>query len=109
MPVRFQRVRAEGCRMSIPAPRFAMLAGLSGQASSEDRRELLRKVTEAMDNPVPGGRSVQELDGLLATVASDYSAQVRADLARLVANKDALFTCSAQLFARDDIEVARPV
>ncbi|MBA2587761.1 MAG: DUF2336 domain-containing protein [Alphaproteobacteria bacterium] len=95
--------------MSIPAPRFAMLAGLSGQASSEDRRELLRKVTEAMDNPVPGGRSVEELDSLLATVAADYSAQVRADLARLVANKDALFTCSAQLFARDEIEVARPV
>ena len=42
-------------------------------------------------------------------MAADYSAQVRADLARLVANKDALFTCSAQLFARDDIEVARPV
>ena len=95
--------------MSSPAPRFAMLAGLSGQSSSEDRRELLRKVTEAMSNPVPGGRSVQELDGLLATVASDYSAHVRADLAKLVANQDALFTCSAQLFARDDIEVARPV
>jgi len=95
--------------MSSPAPRFAMLAGISGQSSSEDRRELLRKVTEAMSNPVPGGRSVQELDGLLATVASDYSAHVRADLAKLVANQDALFTCSAQLFARDDIEVARPV
>jgi uncharacterized protein (DUF2336 family) len=95
--------------MSSPAPRFAMLAGLSGQSSSEDRRELLRKVTEAMNDPVPGGRSVQELDGLLATVASDYSAHVRADLAKLVANQDALFTCSAQLFARDDIEVARPV
>jgi uncharacterized protein (DUF2336 family) len=95
--------------MSSPAPRFAMLAGLSGQTSSDDRRELLRKVTEAMDNPCLGNRNVEELDRLLSTVASDYSAHVRADLARLVANNDALFTCSAQLFARDDIEVARPV
>src|SRR3954464_2602450 len=40
--------RSRKLRMSSPAPRFAMLASLSGQASSEDRRELLRKVTEAM-------------------------------------------------------------
>ena len=95
--------------MSSPAPRFALLAGFNGQSSSEERRELLRKVTEAMDNPCPAGRSAQELDGLLAAVASDYSAHVRADLAKLVASNDALFACSAQLFALDDIEVARPV
>lgn len=95
--------------MSNPAPRFAMLTGLSGQASSESRRELLRKVTEALDNPCPGDRNIQELDGLLSAVAADYSAHVRADLAKLVSSRDGLFTCSAQLFAMDDIEVARPV
>ncbi|MCX7282162.1 MAG: hypothetical protein NTX21_11670 [Alphaproteobacteria bacterium] len=42
-------------------------------------------------------------------MAADYSAHVRADLVKLVANQGALFTCSAYLFARDDIEVARPV
>ena len=39
--------------MTFHTPRFAMLADLAKQTSSEGRRELLRKVTEALDPSVP--------------------------------------------------------
>jgi uncharacterized protein (DUF2336 family) len=94
--------------MSQPAPRFARLAELSNQTSSESRRELLRQVTEQLSH---GSSSVDlaGFDQLLSAVASDYSTQVRADLAKLIAGSDAQFACAAQLFALDDIAVAEPV
>jgi uncharacterized protein (DUF2336 family) len=95
--------------MSSLAPRFAMLADLDKETSSEGRRELLRRVTDAMAGGVHSHDPAQ-LDLLLAGVAADYSAQVRADLAQLIVGNDNMFVASAQLFAMDDkIEVAAPV
>ena len=95
--------------MSDPAPRFAKLAELSSQTSSEGRRELLRQVTEQLSSQGGGHSDFASFDQLLTAVASDYSTQVRADLAKLIAGNDALFACSAQLFALDEIAVAEPV
>lgn len=88
-----------------------MLAELSSQTTSEGRRELLRKVTEALD---PAGTAssqadMAQFDEILATVAEDYSVQVRSQIARLVASGAAPFSHTAQRFAMDDIEVARPI
>ena len=95
-------------QMSDHAPRFAKLAGLSNQTSSEGRRELLRQVTEHLSSAGSDG-DFAGFDQLLTAVASDYSSQVRADLAKLIARSDAQFTCAAQLFAMDEIAVAEPV
>ena len=96
--------------MTFHTPRFAMLSDLAKETTSEGRRELLRKVTEAFDPAVPlAADEVAEFDGILAAVASDYSSQVRAQIARLVASSLAPFSHSAQRFALDDIEVARPI
>ena len=94
--------------MFDPAPRFAKLAELSSQTSSEGRRELLRQVTEQLSSH-GGSSDMAGFDQLLSAVASDYSTQVRADLAKLISGNDAQFACSAQLFALDEIAVAEPV
>ena len=96
--------------MNTHTPRFAMLADLAKETSSEGRRELLRKVTEALDPAPPlAGDEIGQFDEILATIASDYSTQVRSQIARLIASSLAPFSRSAQRFAMDDIEVARPV
>ncbi len=87
-----------------------MLADLAKETTSEGRRELLRKVTEAFDPATPmAGDEITQFDDILATVACDYSKQVRSQIARLVASSLSPFSRSAQRFAMDDIEVARPV
>lgn len=94
----------------MTASRFAMLADLAQESTSEGRRELLRKVTEALD-PKAGlaEEDVAEFDGLLSTIASDYSAQIRGQIAKLVAGSLSSFSHTAHRFALDDIEVARPI
>ena len=95
--------------MTVHTPRFAMLADLAKETTSEGRRELLRRVTEALDPAAPlAADEVAAFDDVLATIASDYSTQVRAQIARLVASSLSPFSRSAQRFAMDDIEVARP-
>ena len=96
--------------MTSTTPRFALLADLAKETTSEGRRELLRKVTEALD-PKSGlaDEEVVEFDGLLAAIASDYSTQIRAQIARLVASSLSPFSHTAHRFALDDIEVARPI
>jgi uncharacterized protein (DUF2336 family) len=95
--------------MSTHAPRFAKLADLAKQTTSEGRRELLREVTEAIgQTAVRPDADMAAFDNLLTVVAADYSTQIRADLAKLIAT-NAQFACSAQLFALDDIGVAEPV
>jgi len=94
----------------MTTPRFAMLADLAKETTSEGRRELLRKVTEAFDPAAPlAGDEVAQFDDVLASVAADYSKQVRSQIARLIASSLAPFSRSAQRFAMDDIEVARPL
>jgi uncharacterized protein (DUF2336 family) len=94
--------------MSDHAPRFSKLADLSKQTTSEGRRELLREVTEALGQSVRLDTEIAAFDHLLTAVASDYSTQIRADLAKLIASNPQ-FACSAQLFALDEIDVAEPV
>ncbi|HWC62211.1 MAG TPA: DUF2336 domain-containing protein [Rhizomicrobium sp.] len=94
--------------VSPQAPRFAKLAELSQQTTSEGRRELLREVTEALSQSARPETDIAAFDQLLTAVASDYATQVRADLAKLIAHNPQ-FACSAQLFAMDQLEVAEPV
>jgi uncharacterized protein (DUF2336 family) len=87
------------------APRFASLATLDG-LDSESRRALLRQVTDGLD--ITACSDVAEFDQALAAAAADYSTQIRAEIARLVAGHAGL-TCVATSLAFDDIEVAGPI
>jgi len=91
--------------------RFALLKELPNRTSSEARRELLREATENL-----AGRSGAltpeanaELDRIMASVASEFSIQVRAEFARLIAANATHFANTAAHFAMDEIEVAAPV
>lgn len=92
-----------------PTPRFSMLSGLGREVTSEGRRELLRKVTEALAAPARNAAETGEIDQLLEAVAADYSQHVRAEIARLVAGRGGDFTRAAAAFAMDEIAVAEPV
>jgi uncharacterized protein (DUF2336 family) len=94
----------------IVMSRFSRLADLAKETSSDGRREILRQVTDAMERQSFQGGDVAVFDEILSTLAADYSTQVRANLARLVASSNAAFARSAQMFALDEkIEVAAPV
>lgn len=94
------------------APRFASLAKLdSAEMSSTDRRELLRQVSSTLD--AQGGEidpaTMAKFDAALtAAAAADYSKQVRAEIARIVAGHAGLRKI-AESFAFDDISVAAPI
>lgn len=97
--------------MSLEASRFALLANLPKESSSEGRRELLRKVTDALlvnaQNQSEADHAA--LDQLLSAVASEYSTRVRAEIAQIVARTNAPIANTVRQFALDDIEVADPV
>ena len=91
--------------------RFALLKDLPNRTSSEARRELLREVTQSLsgrDGALTGAETA-DFDRIMASVASEFSTQVRAEFARLVAASPAHFTQAAEQFALDEIEVAAPV
>ena len=58
--------------MTAIKSRYELLAELDGQESSATRREILRKVTEALDDVIPNDRNIEELDKLLCEIAADY-------------------------------------
>jgi len=91
--------------------RFALLKELPNRTSSEARRDLLRQVTESLSgrDGAPSAEETAELDRIMASVASEFSTQVRAEFARLVASQAAHFGQAAERFAMDEIEVAAPV
>jgi len=91
--------------------RFALLKELSSRTSSEARRELLREVTGSLGSraSVLSGEDAAELDRILASVAADFSVEVRTEFAKLVAASTTRFCHSAEQFALDEIEVAAPV
>ena len=76
---------------------FALLKELPSRTSSEARRELLREVTQALSSRegVPSAAESAELDRILASVASEFSTQVRAEFAKLVAANAAHFSQAA--------------
>ncbi len=88
-----------------------MLTDLAKETSSEGRRELLRKVTDALaaDNQNSTADDHVVLDELLCAVASEYSARARAEIAQLVARSNAPIVQTARRFALDEIEVAAPI
>jgi len=89
--------------------RFALLKDLPNRASSEARRDLLREVTESLRGNTPSAEEAGELDRIMASVAADFSVEVRTEFARLVAASATRFCQSAEQFALDEIEVAAPV
>jgi uncharacterized protein (DUF2336 family) len=91
--------------------RFALLKELPNRTSSEARRELLREVTDNLSgrNGMPSAEESAELDRVMASVASEFSLQVRAEFAKLVCANAAHFRHTAERFAMDEIEVAAPV
>jgi uncharacterized protein (DUF2336 family) len=92
-----------------PVSRYLMLKGLGGATGSEQRRELLRAVTDAMATPTHSKAEMDELDAVLAQVAREYSVEVRTQFARLLAASASGFSRSAEAFANDVIEVAAPL
>jgi uncharacterized protein (DUF2336 family) len=97
--------------MSQAGSRYALLQNLSNSASSDQRRELLRQVTDALTNNArsPSEAEFAELDEVLTLAASEYSTQVRTEFARLVAASVTRFCHASEQFAMDEIEVAQPV
>ena len=91
--------------------RFALLKDLPAASSSEERRALLRRATEALSQPAHAVTDAEfgELDELLSEVAEEYSLAVRIEFARLVAASVGRFCGTASRFALDEIEVAAPV
>jgi uncharacterized protein (DUF2336 family) len=91
--------------------RFALLKELPNRTSSEARRELLREATESLSgrSGTLSSEASAELDRIMASVASEFSIQVRAEFARLIASNAAQFAHTAEHFAMDEIEVAGPV
>ena len=100
-----------GQPLTTSSSRFGLLTQLSGQASSQARRELLRQVTDALSSQAHvSPAEARELDGVLAAVAREYSVQVRTEFARLVAANSVHFCQSGEKFALDDhISVAAPI
>jgi uncharacterized protein (DUF2336 family) len=98
-------------RMSQSGSRYALLKNLASSNSSDERRELLRQVTDALTNNAraPSEAEFAELDQVLSMVASEYSTQVRTEFARLVATSVSRFCNATEQFAMDEIEVASPV
>jgi len=90
---------------------FALLKELPNRTSSEARRDLLRQVTDSLSgrDGAPSAEETAELDRIMASVASEFSTQVRAEFARLVASSAGQFSHAAERFAMDEIEVAAPV
>src|ERR1700761_4722547 len=97
--------------MSQAGSRYALLKDLSANTSSDQRRELLRTVTDALTSNArsPSEEEFAELDQVLSLAAQEYSTQVRTEFARLVAASVTRFCHASEQFAMDDIEVATPV
>jgi uncharacterized protein (DUF2336 family) len=89
---------------------FALLSGLASKATSEERRDLLRLVTDSLTIGPPISKDeLEELDQMLALVTREFSVQVRAELARALAHNSENFSLAAETLALDQLVVAEPV
>lgn len=92
------------------APHFARLSLLASVSSSDSRRELLRFVTETLENNMhTDPAEIAGIDSLLAAAASQFAVQVRQEFAKLIASAGSGFSRTAEQFAFDDISIAAPV
>lgn len=90
---------------------LALLVDLAKEGSSEKRRELLRKVSDAflVTTHSRTEREAELFDEIVGAVAADLETQVRAELARKVATSRLPIRRTARRLALDVIDVARPV
>lgn len=90
---------------------FALLKDFGQETSSERRRDLLRQVTEKLlaQGPAISAAEMTAFDQVVDSVASELSAQVRAELSRKIAAAPIPFRHTARRLAMDEIEIARPV
>jgi len=91
--------------------RFARLLDVKNDMSSDNRRALLREVTDvfAAHEEEGDAAKVAKLDEVLSTVVADFSREVRAELAAKIGPSKVPLGATAQKLAMDDIDVARPV
>ena len=97
--------------MSASTTNFALLLKIAKEPSSDKRRELLRQITD-MFLTNPSGHtatSYAAFDEIAGTVITDFSSEVRSELARTLAESSLPLRRTARQLATDDIEVARPV
>ena len=91
--------------------RFVRLLDVGNKMSSEERRALLREVTDVFVEPAAGdiAGKLADLDRVLSSVISDFSREIRAELAATIGPSKVPLAVTAERLALDDIEVARPV
>ena len=91
--------------------RFARLLDVKNDMSSDNRRALLREVTDvfAAHEEDSDAAKVAKLDEVLSTVVADFSREVRAELAAKIGPSKVPLGATAQKLALDDIDVARPI
>src|SRR5271165_3772263 len=97
--------------MGQQTSKLERLANLSAEMSSDDRRALLREVTDIFvrDPSVQTGEHDVLIDKVISVAIADFSAKFRAELAQKVASSPSQFGETARRLAMDDILVARPV
>lgn len=90
---------------------FALLKDFAEETSSDKRRELLRQATDVFlaEGRAMSAADMATLDEVVQSVASDLSAEVRAELSRKISAAPIPFMRTARKLAMDDIEIARPV
>ena len=93
------------------ASSFALLKNFAQETSSDGRRDLLRRATDVFlaEGGDLSSEQMSMLDDVVESVASDLSAQVRAELSRKISAAPVPFTRTARRLAMDDIEIAQPV
>ncbi len=95
--------------MSAATGRYALLTQLATQTSSDQRRDLLRAVTQSLGQSTHSESEFAELDGVLSVVAQEYSVSVRTEFAKLLSAATARFPLASEKLAFDGIEVAAPI
>ncbi len=97
--------------MGQQSSKLERLAILSAEMSSDDRRALLREVTDIFvrdPSEQTAGNDVL-IDKVISVAMADFSAKFRAELAQKVASNPTQFGETARRLATDEILVAQPV
>ncbi|HUO91592.1 MAG TPA: DUF2336 domain-containing protein [Rhizomicrobium sp.] len=91
--------------------RFARLLDVKSDMSSENRRALLREVTDVFAEHEQDGDAakVAKLDQVLSSVVAEFSREVRAELAAKIGPSKVGLGATVEKLALDDIEIARPI
>ena len=98
-------------KSGVPTP-FEQLKALAGANNSDDRRELLRGVTDMFlqDSDIRSDAECMLFEDVITAVVTDMESAVRAELSERLSSSDAPIHSTLRRFAMDDdINVARPV